>query len=82
MSLPTLKNVPISQLVQSHNGFEYKELPTEVEVLTLNLNAGSMRVRYINNEGKKKVVDTSIDHFFKKYEIKVLPVKERFALNI
>lgn len=44
-----------------------------VEVLTLNLNARSMRVRYSdtdeNGKVKVKTIDVSIDAFFNKYSI-------------
>ena len=44
------------------------------EVLTLNLNAGTMRVRYTQPATNKKgfdthTVDVTIEHFFQKYSI-------------
>lgn len=45
----------------------------EVEVVQLNLNAGTMRVRFPDQyQGKKKIVtqDIAIEPFFKQYSIK------------
>ncbi len=50
-------------------------IPTErdVEVLTLNLNSGTMRVRFVSTDhnGKQKVrtEDISINAFYKEYDI-------------
>lgn len=51
------------------------EMPTEVEVVQLNLNTGGMRVRWSepDPESKKGYTvesrDISIEHFYKHYEI-------------
>jgi len=58
-----------------NNDQYYIDKDVEVEVLTLNLNAGSMRVRFRepttrNKTGwEVKTQDTSIDSFFEHYEI-------------
>jgi hypothetical protein len=87
MSLPTLiiplrrRNPNWKPIYEDGNGRPVNmsdwqiEMPTEVEVVQLNLNTGGMRVRYVtpNDEMKKGYevhsVDVSIDHFFNKFDI-------------
>ena len=80
MNTNTLPKIvaPVHMYNQSYtadgsNGEFMNLIETTVEVLTLNLNAGTMRVRFNDSfQGKKKVVtqDISIEHFYKSFQIK------------
>lgn len=66
MSLPKFTTT-LSFWNQDIKGREYRE--AEVEVLTLNLNSGSMRVRVLLDGKPAGVRDIDIDDFFKHYEL-------------
>lgn len=41
----------------------------EVEVLTVHFEKGTMRVRFLDVEGRKKTVDVDAAPFFEKYQV-------------
>ena len=60
---------PIWKLTGEGQGCHWEGKEVDAEVLTLHLESGKMRVRYILADGKLKCIDVPMDIFDRHYEV-------------